>query len=111
LSPTSRLTDSGNEARRWHRGRDAAVRFRALVRLRGHLPSCFEQHFSAASQSIGPTKNAVPTQNNPRAVKTTYSPDIRKLVVVRRHTPLRRKNVNDKPAPIRASVFIMVFGV
>ena len=73
------------------------------------MPSCFEQHFSAANQSIGPTKNALPTKYNPIPVHITSSPDLSKPVLVRIHSPLRRQNVNDKPAPIRANVFIVFF--
>ena len=101
---TLELCDAGPSGFSMKQERNPGVRCSDLVRRRGHLLSCFEQHFSPISQSIGPTKNAMPTKHNP-ATTASISPGSTLIS----NAPGRRKNVNDNIAPIRANVFIHVF--
>src|SRR5688572_24279017 len=56
---------------------------------------------------MAPAKNAVPTKNNPRAVRTMYSPDNRKPLIASREDPARKKAAKEKAAPKRATVLII----
>jgi len=73
----------------------------AKVRHLGHLLSGLEQHFSAANQSIGPTKNALPTKYNPRPTGKASSP----LAWQRNQTPLLKQNRKARTAATRDNIF------
>jgi len=75
------------------------------VRQRGHLPSGFEQHFSAANQSIGPTKNALPTKYNPRPIGITSSLP---PAWQRNHAPPVKQNRKARTAATRDNNFIVL---
>jgi hypothetical protein len=75
---------------------------------RDYLLSGFEANFSAASKSIGPTKNALPIKYRPMPIQTALSLLVSKPVFTNIHNPPKRQNANDRHAPIRAIIF-MVF--
>lgn len=79
-----------------------------VIRRRRHLLSDFAQYFSAANQSIGPTKNAMPMKNNPIPNKRPFSLS---MPLRSRTTPPRMQSMNDVTGPIRAKVFIVVYWV
>jgi hypothetical protein len=54
-----------------------------------------EAHFSATNQRRGPTKQAAPIRNRPRAVMMTYSPEMRKPLAANRTAPLRKRKEED----------------
>jgi hypothetical protein len=78
---------------------------RRLVRHRGHLLSGFEQHFSAANQSIGPTKNALPVKYKPRPTDKTLSLPV---AWQRNQTPALKQNRKARTAATRDNIFIVL---
>jgi hypothetical protein len=68
------------------------------------------QHLPDANQSIGPTKNALPTKYNPRPTGRTLSLPV---AWQRNHTPPARQNIKARTAATRDNIFMVcsVFGV
>ena len=74
-------------------------------RPRNHLLPRFRLNFSAATRSIGPTKNALPTKKHPITMPAHQaSPIFEESAATRSPRPQTKGNRNDRTAAIRSNV-------